>query len=94
MINKVEQIVSNVSRDLLVLEGKDEHQVFVCGCIFENPEFRDDEIHNEFISDELFRVERPLEQAGFIIGDEELDNPCMDSLEVIIPNKVIEWGKY
>ena len=90
MSEKIKEIVSNVSRDLLVLEGENEHQMFVCGCIFDNPEFTDDELHNEFVSEELFKAERALEQAGFIIDDEELDNPCMDSFEVIIPNEVLQ----
>ena len=93
MLQRIEEIVSNVSRELLVLESEDEDKVFVCGLIFDNPGFRDDEIHNEFISDELFNAERALEEAGFLIGEDELDNPNMNSFEVIIQNEVVQWGK-
>lgn len=90
MLEKVEQIVSNVSRELLVLEREDEDKVFVCGLIFDNPGFRDDEIHNEFISDELFNAERALEEAGFLIGDDEINNDNMNSFEVIIPKEELQ----
>lgn len=90
MLEKVEKIVSSVSGELLVLESEDENQLFVCGCIFDNPAFRDDEIHNEFISDELFNAERALEEAGFLIGEDELDNPNMNSFEVIIPKEELQ----
>ena len=90
MLEKVEQIVSSVSRELLVIEREDEDQVFVCGLIFDNPSFTDDEIHNEFISDELFNAERALEEAGFIIGDDEINNDNMNSFEVIIPKEELQ----